>query len=83
MAAEQKAVESTAEEILQREDHSMVKEEASATNRAVHSARVQTDLADHSVRVQTDHVVHSAKVQREEAMAREEASATESQADSK
>ena len=137
MAAEQKAVESTAEEILQREDHSMVKEEALATDhvvllaralreaasvidRADHSARVQTDhavhsartqrdhaelsvivlredhsvriqkeeasatdRADHSVRVQTDHAAHSAKAQREEAMAREEASATESQADSR
>ena len=71
MAAEQKAVESTAEEILQKEDHSMVKEEASVTDRAVHSVRALketasvTDLADLLARVQTDHAVHSARTQRD------------------
>ena len=73
MAAEQKAVESTAEEILQKEDHSMVKEEASVTDRAVHSVRALketasvTDLADLLARTQRDHVAHSAKARRDHA----------------
>ena len=52
MAAEQKAVESTAEEILQKEDHLMVKEEALETDHVVRSARAQREEAqvkeDHS-----------------------------------
>ena len=81
MAAEQKAVESTAEEILQKEDHLMVKEEALETDHVVRSARAQreeasvtiqkerasaTDHAAHLERVLKDHAEHSVTVRREE-----------------
>ena len=91
MAAEQKVVESTAEEILQKEDHLTEKEEASVTSHADHSARAQRE--GHSAKVEReDHhseqdrrESHLAKDQREEVLEsvlKEEASETESQADS-
>ena len=74
MAAEQKAVGSTAEEIPQRGDHSMVKEEASVTDHAVHSEKVLREEVSETIQKEehsvTDRVVHSARAQREEASAR-------------